>query len=181
MRQFHIFFNLIQKLDIGLLEDFCVFTCFYQVLHDVIIKLFGILQIKTNQFYYHIMQKLVKTGKYTEINKQSYVKFWLDWRNMELSHIHLAVQERIIFYWIERDAKLIYIVWPTFIFTMKIRQKNLNLRNIWSFQSYGKYSWFGQLQRQFVKLLEVWWIITKAKKGTWSLKISKRKWHSNLI
>ena len=99
--------------------------------------------------------KLVKTDKYTEINKQSYVMFRLDWRNMELSHIHSAVQERIIFYWIERDAKLIYIVWPTFIFTMKIRQKNLNLRNIWSFQSYGKYSWFGQLQRQFVKLLEV--------------------------
>ena len=32
------------------------------------------------QFYEHIMQKLVKTGKYTEINKQSHVKFWLNWR-----------------------------------------------------------------------------------------------------
>ena len=25
------------------------------------------------------MQKLVRTGKYTEINKQSDVKFWLNW------------------------------------------------------------------------------------------------------
>ena len=31
------------------------------------------------QFYDHIMQKLVKTGKNTEINKQSNVKFWLNW------------------------------------------------------------------------------------------------------
>ena len=38
-----------------------------------------VLQIKTKQFYDHIMQKLVKTGKYTEINKQSYIKFWLNW------------------------------------------------------------------------------------------------------
>ena len=37
------------------------------------------LQIKTKQFYAHIMQKLVKTGRYTEINKQSHVKFWLNW------------------------------------------------------------------------------------------------------
>ena len=31
------------------------------------------------QFYDHIMQELVKTGKYIEINKQSDVKFWLNW------------------------------------------------------------------------------------------------------
>jgi hypothetical protein len=36
------------------------------------------MQIKTKQFYEHTMQKLVKTGKYTEINKQSHVKFWLN-------------------------------------------------------------------------------------------------------
>ena len=29
------------------------------------------------------MQKLVKTGKYTEINKQSNVKFWLNWIKFE--------------------------------------------------------------------------------------------------
>ena len=29
------------KLDIGLFLDFCVFTCFNQFLHHVIIKLFG--------------------------------------------------------------------------------------------------------------------------------------------
>ena len=32
------------------------------------------------QFYEHIMQNSVKTGKYTEINKQSDVKFWLNWK-----------------------------------------------------------------------------------------------------
>ena len=36
-----------------------------------------VLQIKTKQFHDHIMQELVKTGKYTEINKQSDVKVWL--------------------------------------------------------------------------------------------------------
>ena len=30
-------------------------------------------------YYDHIMQKLVKTGKNTEINKQSNVKFWFIW------------------------------------------------------------------------------------------------------
>ena len=34
------------------------------------------------------MQKLVKTGKYTEINKQSHVKFE---ENIELAHTYLAV------------------------------------------------------------------------------------------
>ena len=29
-------------------------------------------------FYEHIMQELVKTGKFTKINKQSDVKFWLN-------------------------------------------------------------------------------------------------------
>ena len=37
-----------------------------------------ILQIKTKQFYGHNMQKLVKTSKNTEINKQSNVNFWLN-------------------------------------------------------------------------------------------------------
>ena len=41
------------------------------------------------------MQKPVKIGKYTEINKQSDVKFWLlsQKLNIELPHIHLAVLE----------------------------------------------------------------------------------------
>ena len=47
------------KLDIGLFIDLSVFTSFYQLLHDVIIKLFCFdLQ---NNFYDHIMEKLVKT------------------------------------------------------------------------------------------------------------------------
>ena len=41
------------------------------------------------QFHGHIMQKLVKTGKYTEINKQSYVKFWLDWRKYGTLELNL--------------------------------------------------------------------------------------------
>ena len=62
--------NFIQlSQNFGLFVDLCVFTCFYQFLHDVIIKLFC---------FDHIMQKLVKTGKNTEINKQSDVKFWLN-------------------------------------------------------------------------------------------------------
>ena len=35
--------------------------------------------MKTKQFYDQVMQKLVKTGKNTAINKQSDVKFWLNW------------------------------------------------------------------------------------------------------
>ena len=34
--------------------------------------------LSAEQFYEHIMRKLVKTGKSTEINKQSDVKFWLN-------------------------------------------------------------------------------------------------------
>ena len=35
-----IFSSIKPKLDMGLFVDFCVFTCFYQCLHDVLIKLF---------------------------------------------------------------------------------------------------------------------------------------------
>ena len=38
-----------------------------------------ILQIKTKQINDHIMQELVKTGKFSYIKKQSDVKFWLNW------------------------------------------------------------------------------------------------------
>ena len=46
------------KLDIGLFVDFCVFICFYQFMHDVLIK-------SAEQFYEHNMQKLVKTQEST--------------------------------------------------------------------------------------------------------------------
>ena len=72
MRQFHIFFNQAKNWH----KIVCWFLRFYLLLpvfawcdHDID------LQIKTNQFYDHIMQKLVKKGKNTEINKQSDVKF----------------------------------------------------------------------------------------------------------
>ena len=64
-------YSIKPKLDIGLFVDFCVFTCFYQFLQDVLIIFF----LSAEQFYENIMQELVKTGKYTEINKQSDVKF----------------------------------------------------------------------------------------------------------
>ena len=35
-----IFYSRKSKRDIGLFVDFCEFTCFYQFLHDVLIKLF---------------------------------------------------------------------------------------------------------------------------------------------
>ena len=42
----------------GLFVDLAEFTCFYQFLHVVIIKLFW----SAEQFYDHIMQELVKIG-----------------------------------------------------------------------------------------------------------------------
>ena len=80
MRQLHILFNK-PKFDIGWFVDFCIFNSFYRFLHDVLIKIFC-----------RSKQELVKTGRCTEINKQSHVKFWLNWRKYRtVSHIHLAV------------------------------------------------------------------------------------------
>ena len=49
------------------------------------------------QFYDHIMQKPVKTGKNTEINQQSYVKFWLNW-----------IRNGTVSYWFTRKWKWFY-------------------------------------------------------------------------
>ena len=40
------------------------------------------------------MQIQSNLGK-TEINKQSHVKFWFNRKNMELSHIYLAVLQKV--------------------------------------------------------------------------------------
>jgi hypothetical protein len=72
-----IFSSIKPILDMGLFVDFCVFTCFYQFLHDVLIKLFCFGM--QNNFVSTSCKNPVKTGKYTEINKQSNVKFWLNW------------------------------------------------------------------------------------------------------
>ena len=61
MRQLQIY-SIKPKLDMGLFVDLAEFTCFYQFLHDVIIKI--VPQIKTKQSYDHKMQELVKTGKF---------------------------------------------------------------------------------------------------------------------
>ena len=72
-----IFSSIKPKLDMGL---FVWFLCIYLFLpvfawcaHKIV------LFRPAEQFYEHIMQKQVKTGKYTEIDKQSHVKFWLNW------------------------------------------------------------------------------------------------------
>jgi hypothetical protein len=57
----------------GLYADFCVLPVFAWCAHKIV------LFWSAEQFYEHIMQKQVKPGKYTEINKQSDVKFWLNW------------------------------------------------------------------------------------------------------
>ena len=56
-------YSMKPKLDIGLFVDLAEFTCFYQFLHDVNEKI--VRQIKTKQFNDHIMQELVKTGKFS--------------------------------------------------------------------------------------------------------------------
>ena len=66
-------YSMKPKLDMRLFVDSCVFTCFYKFLHDVVIKLLS--AAKTKQFHDHIVQKLIKTSKYTEINKPPYIKF----------------------------------------------------------------------------------------------------------
>ena len=55
------FHSIKPKLNIRLFVDLAEFPCFYQFLHDVIMKLF----CRTKQFYVHVMQELVKTGKFS--------------------------------------------------------------------------------------------------------------------
>ena len=66
----YIFSSIKSKLDIGLFVDFCAFTCFYQLLPDVIIILF--CRSKQNNF-------MITSCKNSAINKQSYVNFRLNW------------------------------------------------------------------------------------------------------
>ena len=50
MRKFHIFFNLSQNLTSHCFLYFCVFTCFYKFLHDMIINFFFVdLQRRTER------------------------------------------------------------------------------------------------------------------------------------
>ena len=56
------------KLDIGLFVDLAEFPCFYQFLHEVAHKI--VQQIKTKQFYDHIMQELVQNRE-NQLNQQT--------------------------------------------------------------------------------------------------------------
>ena len=74
----------------------CWFLCFYQFLpvfawydHNIV------QQIKTIQSYDLIMPKLVKTGKNTEFNKQSDVKFWLNWIKFGAFSYLLSCKKRV--------------------------------------------------------------------------------------
>jgi hypothetical protein len=66
-----------------LFVDLAEFACFYQLLHYVIIKI--VLQIKTKQFYDHIMQKQGNSAKSTNNPMSS---FGLSEENMEVSPIY---------------------------------------------------------------------------------------------
>ena len=68
-----------------------------------------VLQIKTKQFYDHIMQKLVKTGKYTEINKQSIVKFWLNWRKYRYVSYSFSCTDLSFWYPLKHKESLLAI------------------------------------------------------------------------
>jgi hypothetical protein len=91
--------------------DFCVlpvFTSFCVI----------VLQIKTKQFYDHIMQKLVKTDKNTEINKQSDVNFRLNWIKFGAVSYLLSCTYSYEFLWIwfftylfRKDSHLIPSIW----------------------------------------------------------------------
>ena len=72
-----MFSSLKPKLDIGLFVDFAEFPWIPQFLHDVIIKLF--CRSKQNNFMIISCKNGYKTGKFSKINKQSDVKFWLNW------------------------------------------------------------------------------------------------------
>ena len=61
----------------NLISDCLLISVFWQVFAWCDHKI--VFFWSAEQFYDHIMQKLVKTGKNTEVNKQSDVKFWLNW------------------------------------------------------------------------------------------------------
>ena len=67
------FYSIKPKLYIGLFVDLAEFPCFYSFLawadHNIV------LFWSAEQFYDQHMQELVKTGKFSLINKQSDVKF----------------------------------------------------------------------------------------------------------
>ena len=120
MRQFHIFLNQTKTW----LWIVCRFLCFYLFLplfawcdHNIV------LQIKTKQFYDHIMQKVVKTGKKTEINKEFDFKFSLKLKNIwsclisiKLYEFSLILQLTLIFWNKIMRVVVIFISWKLQLF-----------------------------------------------------------------
>ena len=71
------FIQVSQNLTLDCLLILLNFPVFTKLLHDLIIKLFCFdLQ---NHFMIRSCKNCVKTGKFSQINKQSNVKFWLIW------------------------------------------------------------------------------------------------------
>ena len=69
------------KLDIGLFVDLAEFTCFYQFLHDVIIKLFC-FDLQNN----FMITSCKNSGEFRESTSNPMSSFDLIKENMELPH-----------------------------------------------------------------------------------------------
>ena len=66
-------YSIQPKIDMVLFVDLAKFTCFYQFLQIVIIKLFW----PAEQFYDHIMQELVKKGTFSKSTNNPLSSFGL--------------------------------------------------------------------------------------------------------
>ena len=82
------FIQLIQKLDIGLFVDLAEFTCFYQFLHDVIIKLFC-LHLQNNFIItFSFLDKLSK-NKFSQNRIRSWLSGEITWEKLKHSSIKI--------------------------------------------------------------------------------------------
>ena len=83
IRDRSIFFSVNPKYDIWLFVDLWGFTCFYQFLHMVALKI--VLHNKCqnkNNFVSIFLQIILNLGKSSEVNKQYHVKLWKTYRNI---------------------------------------------------------------------------------------------------
>ena len=79
-----ILYSIKPKLDIGSFGDFFIFTCFYQFLHNVIIKLF--CRSKQNNFMITSCKNWGFQGKSAKSTSNPMSSFGLIEYNLELSH-----------------------------------------------------------------------------------------------
>jgi hypothetical protein len=103
MMQLHILFNQAKIWH----QIVCWLLCFLPVYTSFCIM--WSLNCSAEQFCDHVMQKLIKTGKNTEINKQSDVKFWLSWRKYGAVSYLLSCKENKIWNRFKCDFKMALI------------------------------------------------------------------------